>query len=501
MAVLVSAAIEACANTHDKEQALMIIREVGLAMQVLAEVGRTDEAINFASIIAKRCGDIDASSDAVNIVLADFPIVFSSILMGWRNAMDSWPEEIESVVNATKWDNPKTREVQIRGPARVRQAAQRLLYQIHSEHRIEGKRVTPDWYLRSVLTGESILSIKEFLDQFPNLVGQVMGVGGIERLSPKDRVLRYVQILQMLRRAEYIVVESLPEIVANLEAAREGHDSIQVSEIESAAKNIETLRFVVLEELGKALTELEPSGSTDEPDYFGDALYRLTHHAEQAIANGDEALVESIFPSILSATMKLHDYMLATYRPPTYEITPSIFNPFLDILELSGLAIIYETVRGDQSAGPVRDAWRDWVNARQHPQDEATRLLDVLDLTSRGFDPMSIMRTEWETRAAQAIVKAGYAMPRHTFFPSDEVPEWNAPPLIKMIGVSEYMPSFFLKPHVIFAAQVISPLSGEDEQVMRERPSLSRYFDASDSQESTGSAHDMDTNESSNEEG
>ena len=491
-AALVSAAVEACANTDDKEQALLIVREVGMTAQVLAEVGRVAEAINFAGTVAEQCKDIDASNDAVNVVLADFPIVFGNILMGWRNAADSWHEEIESVVNTTNWDNPQTNVVQIRGPARVRRAAQALLYQIQSEHRIEGKRISPDWYLRSVLAGECIISIREFLDQFPSRVGQVMGVGGVEKITPKFRVIRDVQLLQMLRRAEYIVVESLPQILADLESVRKGYDLIQAPEIESTAENIRTFRFVVLEELGKTLTELEPDGSEDEPDYFGEALYRLTHQAEQAIAEGDVALVENIFPSILSATMKLHDYMLKTYRPPSYEITPGMFNPFLDILDLSGLALIYEAIRGDRSAGQVRNAWRNWIKANENPQDKAKKLLDVLDFTTGGYAPMSIMRTGRERRVAQAIIQAGYARPEPAFFSFDEAPEWDAPPLIKMINISEYMPSIFLKPHVIFAAEVISPLSGEDEPTIRERPGLKRYFEESDRRKTRDSAHNVD---------
>lgn len=493
-ATLVSAAIEACAITDDKEPALLIIREVGMTAQVLAEVGRFTEAINFAGTVAEQCKDIDASSDVVNVVLADFPIVFANILMGWRNAADSWHGEIENVIKSTKWDNPKTHIVQIRGPERVRQAAQMLLYQIHSEHRIEGKRITPDWYLRSVLAGEYIISIREFLDQFPSRVRQVMGVGGVERISPKFQAVRDVQSLQMLRRAEYIVVESLPQILAELEAAREGYDSIRVPETESTAEDIRNFRLVVLEELAKTLAKLEPDGSKDEPDYFGETLYRLTHQAERAIAEGDVALAGSIFTSILSATMKVHNYMLSTYRPPSYEITPRIFNPFLDILSLSGLALIYEALRGDQSADPVRKAWRTWINANENPKNMAKQLLDVLDLTTTGYDPTSIRRTEWEQRASRAIREAGYARPEPAVFSFHEAPEWKAPPLIKMLNVSEYMPSIFLKPHVIFAAEVVSPLSGEDEHTKQKRPGLGRYFETSNRRNAMGSSHNADAN-------
>ena len=64
----------------------------------------------------------------------------------------------------------------------------------------------------------------------------------------------------------------------------------------------------------------------------------------------------------------------------------------------------------------------------------------------------------------------------------EERPAWNAPPLIKMLGVTEHMRSIFLKPRSIFAAEVIGPLSGEAEDVLRRRRNLRHYYEKKDSQ-------------------
>lgn len=498
VAVLVSAAIEACVATEDKEQALIVIRKVGLTARVLANEGRVDEATDFANVVTEGCRNIDVNSDVVAIVYADFPTVFSNILMGWRDAIDQWPEEIERVVYATDWDNPKTRMVQIRGPERLRQTAQTLLYQISSEHSIEGKRITPDWYIQSVLAWECIQSVREFLDQFTDRIGQVVRVARVEEMSPNHQAVLGTQSLQMLSRADYII-DSMSDLVADLESLREGFNPTSMPEIETTSEVIKTYRFVVLDALAETLTQLAPEGTKDEPDYFGDALYRLTHYAEEAIAGGDQALVTSIFPSTLSATMKLHDYMLRTYRPPTYEITPGVFDPFLDILDLSGFALIYEAIRGDQSAEPVRNAWGNWINDAADPKRAATRILDHLDIVDSTFTVISQMRTEWEMRAAQEIIRAGYDRPEPALFLPDEPPEspmWNAPPLIKMLMVSEHMPSLNLDPYVIFAAEVVSPLSGEDESILRERPGLRRYFEVADRHRNIESEQEVDANES-----
>ena len=381
---------------------------MSLTALVLAAVYRIDEAINFADIVAERCKDLDPACEVTKTILADLPVLYGNLLVGWKNALDSWPDEIESVVDATKWGNPKTREVRIRGLARVWRAAQTLLDQAQAELRIEGKRRTPDWHLKSVLAGECIIAIREVLDRLPAQLREALAVQVHEQMSPQVQTVMGAQTLLMLDKLDY-VAESLPQVVAALEDIHQGYEPVTTPELESFAENISDIRSSVLEQLGTTLIHLSPNGSKAVPDYFGQVLYTLTHWAEQAIADGDEELIGRIFPSILHATMTLHDYMLQTYRPPTYEVTPGIYNPLLDILELSGLALVYEAIRGDQSANPVRQSWHNWINASQQPEAVATRIFYILDMTRASFAPVSVMRSEWGRRAAREIVKAGYA--------------------------------------------------------------------------------------------
>ena len=83
------------------------------------------------------------------------------------------------------------------------------------------------------------------------------------------------------------------------------------------------------------------------------------------------------------------------------------------------------------------------------------------------------------------IVEVGYAVPET--FPLEEPPEWNAPRLIKLLGVHRSLPSITVKPRAIFAAEVIAPLSEEPEEILRTRPSLRRYFDKRDFEEAKDS--------------
>ena len=74
-------------------------------------------------------------------------------------------------------------------------------------------------------------------------------------------------------------------------------------------------------------------------------------------------------------------------------------------------------------------------------------------------------------RLTNRIVEAGYAVPRIRSIFTEERPVWNAPPLIKMLGVTERIcGQVSLKPRSIFAAEVIGPLSGEAEDAPEKTP-------------------------------
>ena len=183
-------------------------------------------------------------------------------------------------------------------------------------------------------------------------------------------------------------------------------------------------------------------------------------------------------PSVLSASLKLHEHVNVTYRPPTYEITPANFNPILNVLELSGLALIYEKLRGDGSAEPIRHAWRGQGDSHDDLARFATQILDILDQVSSGFLPVSVLRSEWETRVAQRIVKEGFAIP--DYIPFEDPPAWTAPSLIKVLGVTKAHLNVSLPPYELFAGQVIAPLSGEKDKHLRARPGLRRYYESMD---------------------
>ena len=485
-AELASAALETCVVANDRSSTLRITRGVAETVHAMASCYRLDDAISFSGVVRDRCWAIRNENAAAVAAAAEPPLFLTNLLLGWRRAIVLVPDEVGEVVAATKWDRKSTTFVRIRGTTRVRTVAQRLLQEVRAEQEIEGRRVTPDWYLRLALADACILSLREFAKQLPELLSDFIG-RGLKRSTPAARVMTGSQALQAVSKAQ-LVIDDIPKALEGLENLRLRNDPQPAQELEDLAEQVKSQLSPILEGMAEAMIRIQPGNSSSEPDLFGEALYKLVHHAELAIESGDVALVTGVFPNILRATLTMQSHVISTYQPPTYQYNAALVDPMIDILELSGLALIYEVLREDRSANPIRQAWIDHLQSQEQPKDAAKRILFMLDLVDGGFSfgvsQRDIARTEWETRLYKRVVEAGYAAPEYD--PLAGRRTWTAPPLIKMLGVSRLIPRISLPPRAIFAAEVIGPMSGESEEVLRARDGLRRYYEERDRHGTTG---------------
>ena len=295
-------------------------------------------------------------------------------------------------------------------------------------------------------------------------------------LSPESRAATASQALQMLSKAHQVAL-AMPQALERLNGLAKAAEIGPAPESEELPAAIADLRAVVLQEIAECLVRMQPEQAKAAPDYFGEAFFTLMHHLAGAIEAGEPALIEKTFPQLVQAGMVIHDHIISTYRPPSYNQSPAVLNTMIDLLALSGLALIYEVMRNDRSGAFVRTVWNRGIQNSTRPQEAAKRLLDIVDISFAGMH-MSIRRTEWGMHLSQQIVAAGYARPE--YFGFGDPPKWNARPWIKMLGVSEHMPSISIDPHVFFAAHVLGPLSGETEDDLRSRRGLERFFTARD---------------------
>ena len=473
-AELVAQAIEACVATGDTDAALRMTRAAALAARTLARHYRVEDALAFYEVIRDHCREIESKNETSQAIASEPPLILTDMLVGWNEAIATWPAEVVETVARTDWDRRSTSVVEVRGPARVWTAAQQMLKEIHAEHDVEGRRVTPDWHLESALAGECILALRELADQAPGQFDNY--VRHLQRTPspPEARLAIGLELLQSLAKAN-VFAETAAHSIDDLRQLCRGYEPDDTPEVHKLANRIDRSRSSILELMGQALVESRPKDDRSKPDYFGHAWFTLVHHVQEAIASGDTETVRRIFDSVFRATFTMYDHVRATYTEPTYHFAPAHVDSVIDLLEVSGLAIIYEALRNDQSAAAVRAVWQDWLTDPEHGKTHAEIILTIVDYRHGSLIGTGIRRTEWSMRLATDVVDAGYARPED--IPFEEPPDWQAPLLIKMLGVWRSMPNVSLDPYVLFAGEVIGPLSNESDATLRTRQGLVPYYE------------------------
>lgn len=476
-AELAVAALEACVATNDTMAGIRITRAAGKTAHALGRSYCIDEGMVFVEVFREGCWGLEQVNEASSAIAAEPPLMLTNLLLGWGDAISRWPSEVDRAMAETRWDDNATREVHIRGSGRVWRESQRLLKEIQVEHTVEGRRVSPDWFLRSALATECIISLREFADEIPQLLRRFATNTPSQNIPAQAQATAAAHALETLRKAESLR-ETTERAKLELENLQTGHESLPAPEIGSLAAAISSLSSPVLSQLADSLARLGPEQSTSVPDYFGQALFTLWHHSEDAIARGEEGLIRRIFGSTLRASLVAHGHLTSTYRPPTYQPSPGSLIPILNILALSGLALLYESLRQDESATPVREAWEEWLHESDAPQDRAKWLLDLLDEARTGLPIFDTTRSDWNNRLERGVIEAGYAMPESPF--GSERPEWRAPRLIKMLSVSQSSRRPTLEPVDVFAGEQLATWAGESADQLRRRIGLQRYYGATD---------------------
>lgn len=475
---LIVATLNACVATDDRDAALRILNSAGQAARGSASYGRIEDAMAFAAIIRDGCWSVQSENATASAISGHPPVLLVTLLIGWNSAVKTWPEEIVRTVDETEWDNWNTRKVEIRASAHVWTAAQHALQEVRAEHDIEGRRMTPDWYLRSALAWECVLSIREFADGMPSMIREYVSPDAASRLSPEARALAGLQSFQLLERAGEsagILSRSTDE----LKALHRGHEHLQTDEVDSLSEELAGIRPTILKQLAEALVDLSPVHGKAEPDYFGHTHATLVHQLEEAIAEGNGDIVRQTFRHLIRGTLAYHEHAINVYRPPRYQFTPAILNPLLDLFELSGLALVYAALRGDDSAEPILAAWRGWLGTNDESHQRAQMFLDVVDVAAREL-LVSPTRMEWRKKLANEVKDAGFGIPSLPLRKANQQRLLSAPRLIRMLGILDDSVSLSIDSYELFAGEIIAPATGLSGEAIRERRALRRYFDRLD---------------------
>lgn len=373
-----------------------------------------NHARHFVPSVEKGDGEVKDRIPFAIVIADYFGLAWlNRVLSLSLNYGDGIVAEFKSKIVGLDWRNPKS-IYSIKSPRKVVEQLEYLLGGLRLEISVEGKIVSEGWYRQQLaglgyvrfLDGELKVLVEELATNFPKEAEVLIG----EK--------RYLLAAQVVQRG----FEACNKLSSHLRAASEAYAELSGLRVEAdipwvtpdwqKLQNdidaVHTRLVVAFGQLAEPLSKI-PENKTI-PDYFGQIFSVLGHECFNALNNGELDLFKNIFPCFFRAGLVAHDRLKPQLAGQSVETT-IVFStePIVDILEISGYALIYSELEGIKYWDIVVDQWDNYFARHENPAGIGNYILlsASTQLNLFGLRPRAIARTGWQMALKQRLAKAG----------------------------------------------------------------------------------------------
>jgi hypothetical protein len=275
------------------------------------------------------------------------------------------------------------------------------------ERQAEGEEITPGWWLRHLAARTLTWSLHDTAAQLledlhaylPARCAVVAALADAEA-----HVTLLLGALNTIHRAE-VALEHVEQATARLAALRRDAASDEPwSDWKPNRSALAARRVVLLRDLASATARLSVRPHLDdEPDLLGRAYLAISDSLFHVMMDGDQATSAMMFPQVMKAALHAHQRVLADMGDqPVINYVIHSGAPLIDLMQLSGYALLLHEVDGDGSWPAFREAWE----RQLRQQNFAPALVRILEQRHHQV-PADIRRQPWERRFEQRLADHG----------------------------------------------------------------------------------------------
>lgn len=395
------------ANTVRQGSSALLVNEAAILLEAAADTllkQWSEDDIGAGRVRAVRPADL---WDAYGGCVAQFLI---GARLGWKNFAANF-ETALAEVPAQKPGEAQKLWFPLRRKDRLHALAERLEF----EAVVEGETPTPQWYWADFVAPTILWELKDQFERVEQVVDRLQGdirpgLSGSPLASTtaarRTMEIRYHwrlfrdeahgadEILRALIRSEDYDLPSMPFERAERFDVRE--------QIEDA---------LWLSNDALSLFRLEDDPAAEE--LLGYMYARLMDRCVAALTTHDREMFEAIFSKTFRLAVAL-DGRVPFRGRELMEMTQTKVSvqPVLDLMALSGLALIRDEVSGPGYWEPVRAAWDWFLDRAPEPQRSLERLLFLTNNASGMFGVGARWneRSRWSIDLANALRKEGVSM-------------------------------------------------------------------------------------------
>lgn len=364
------------------------------------------------------------------LLVADlFQRCYVELTLGLNNrTAASSSDQLQETVSRIDWT--KSSDLyRLELPITVTQEIEQMHQMLETEGIVEGQIISPDWYLQQVIatkfasflvssTEHQISTIeKQFVSRAEELIRKGDVFLATQTCSRGTEAISKARSHIAVAKAK---VESLGELRRNLDFYLTPLAWPQETWQETLQKLDECYGrlLVVLSQASPQLQDLRIS--RHYPDLLGEAFSKLAEGSFRAMQNGAVSefgtVISGVFVSGFGAYSRTLNHLAGMDRGHLLVLAT---DPVLDLMELSGYALIYTELGSGEFWGIVKRKWDRFL------EDPATRemRLNIMalaveaDVSNFFLSPRSVLRTAWGQSLIRDLESRGI----------DIEPEWHYP--------------------------------------------------------------------------
>lgn len=281
---------------------------------------------------------------------------------------------------------------------------------LNQEVMIEGKVVSPDWYLQTLYVRKHIEVIKTYFDFLCKLHDDFY-LKNIEILKNKKCYVLMAQFMQRwleyLNKMEWL----LPKFNTYIVECKKFH---KVKDLPWPEINTDDIQKKISEWHKNAMVNMAgllPSLSlakrtNDQPDYFGQAYTLAVEECYWASANNEPQHFQKIFPLVFLACLSAYDITrkeVVGWNTESQILFSS--EPIIDLLELSGYSAIYSELYENDEMWKLCQQYWDKYLSDANASNVINFIVSLVNYRNSVFKimPKAHLRTNWDIRLKQLL--------------------------------------------------------------------------------------------------
>lgn len=358
---------------------------------------------------------------------------------------DNFPARIEKLARMVIKGHPLRKVDTWETPA-VKSAFENLSNKLKAETRIEGKQISPEWYICQVLANASANEAKEILEQESSLFFD-QGKFDPKQLTFEDAAIRALTLQSQIELATRLknhkiyfraYIEKLKKYqkIEDLKL----NDIPEDFNVDFLEKNLDHY----YDQMADLILHLFKSKRDEElPDFFGIAYVQLIDEVYRLLDENKEDRFLSLFSKLLWAAVFArqrlsNEYSNAQDTMARFKVS---FDPFLDLMSLSGYAKAFSELHSNPKLFEIAaGAWTKVLSELNLNMDTKKWLIQCYRLVksdfrmSRGFSK----RFYWERLFLDLLTERGFISDRMSY--RDEPENVPTTPFMKALCAGGYEP-------------------------------------------------------------